>query len=153
MTALRADGSEFPVELTITRIKLPGPLMFTGFVRDITERRRADQELKESRARIVEAADEERRRIELNLHDGAQQHLVSLALELRNAAESLEDEPALARRLLEQAELELAVAIEALRELAHGIHPAVLSERGLRPALEGLAVRSPLAVRIEQLPE
>lgn len=153
ISALRADGSEFPVELTITRIPLPGPPMFTGFVRDITERRRADKELRESRARIVEAADEERRRIELNLHDGAQQHLVSLALELRNAAESLEDEPAAARALLEQAELELAVAIEALRELAHGIHPAVLSERGLRPALEGLALRSALAVRIEQLPE
>ena len=153
MTAVRADGSEFPVELTITRIALPGPVAFTGYVRDITERRRADKELKESRARIVEAADEERRRIELNLHDGAQQHLVSLALKLRNAAESLDDEPALARELLEQADLELAVAIEALRELAHGIHPAVLSERGLRPALEGLAARSPLAVRIEQLPE
>ena len=153
ITALRADGTEFPVELTITRIALPGPPTFTGFIRDITERRRADKELKESRARIVEAADEARRRIELNLHDGAQQHLVSLALRLRNAAESLEAEPAVARGLLEQAELELAVAIDALRELAHGIHPAVLSERGLRPALDGLASRSPLAVRIELLPE
>jgi PAS domain S-box-containing protein len=153
ITALRADGSEFPVELTITRVPLPGSPTFTGYVRDITERRRAEQELRESRARIVEAADEERRRIELNLHDGAQQHLVSLALRLRNAAESLEDEPAVTGELLEQAELELALAIDALRELAHGIHPAVLSERGLRPALDGLVARSPLAVRIEQLPE
>lgn len=153
ITALRADGSEFPVELTITRIAVPGPAIFTGHVRDITERRRAEVELRRSRARIVEAADEERRRIELNLHDGAQQHLVSLALKLRNIAESLEDEPAVAHGLLRQAELELAVAVEALRELAHGIHPAVLSERGLRPALEGLAAGSPLALRIEQLPE
>ena len=153
ISALRADGSEFPVELTITRIALPGPPMFTGFVRDITERQRADKELRESRARIVEAADEERRRIELNLHDGAQQQLVSLALELRNAAESLEDRPAVARALLERAELGLAVAIDELRTLAHGIHPAVLSERGLRPALEGLAARSALSVRIDQLPD
>jgi PAS domain S-box-containing protein len=152
ITGLRADGSEFPVELTIARIALPGAAMFTGYVRDITERRRADKEIKESRARIVEAADEERRRIEHNLHDGAQQHLVSLALRLRNAAESLEDEAPVTRGLLEQADLELAVAIEALRELAHGIHPAVLSERGLLPALEGLAARSPLFVRIEHLP-
>jgi PAS domain S-box-containing protein len=152
IVALHADGREFPVELTITRIELPGPATFTGYVRDITERRRAEKELKESRARIVEAADEERRRIELNLHDGAQQQLVSLALKLRNAVESLDDEPSVARTLLEQADLELAVAIDELRELAHGIHPAVLSERGLRPAVEGLAARSPLAVRIEELP-
>ncbi len=149
ITALHADGREFPVELTITRIALPGPATFTGFIRDITDRRRADNELKESRARIVEAADEERRRIEHNLHDGAQPQLVSLALTMRNALESLEDEPDVARLLLEQADGQLAVAIDELRELAHGIHPAVLSQRGLRPALESLAARSPHAVRIE----
>jgi PAS domain S-box-containing protein len=154
ITAMRADGTEFPVELTITRIDVPGPATFTGYVRDITDRLRAEEELKTSRARIVEAADDERRRIERNLHDGAQQHLVSLALRLRSATESLEDgDPAAARELLEQVDLELAVAIEELRELAQGIHPAVLSERGLRPALEGLASRSPLAVRIAALPD
>jgi len=153
ITAMRADGSEFPVELTITRIGLPGEPTFTGYVRDITERHRAEEELRASRARIVEAADEERRRIERNLHDGAQQHLVSLALRLRNAAESLGDDPQGTRELLERADLELAVALEELRELAQGIHPAVLSERGLRPALEGLAARVPVTVQIAALPD
>jgi len=154
ITAIRADGSEFPVELAITRIGLSGPATFTGYVRDITERKRAEAELRESRARIVEAGDEERRRIERNLHDGAQQHLVSLALRLRSAAESLDDsDAATTRGLLDKADLELAVAIAELRELAQGIHPAVLSERGLRPALEGLAARAPVTVRIEALPE
>jgi PAS domain S-box-containing protein len=153
ITGMRADGSEFPVELTITRIDVPGPATFTGYVRDITERRLAEAELKRSSARIVEAADEERRRIERNLHDGAQQHLVSLALRLRSAGESLDDgKPDAARRLLGQADLELAVAIDELRELAQGIHPAVLSERGLRPALDALAARSPVTVRIAALP-
>jgi PAS domain S-box-containing protein len=153
ITAMRADGGEFPVELTITRIRLPGPPMFTGYVRDITDRRQAEQELRTSRARIVEAADEERRRIERNLHDGAQQHLVSLALRLRSAAESLDDGSGDTRELLEKADLELAVAMDELRELAQGIHPAVLSERGLRPALEALAARSPLTIQIAGLPD
>ena len=154
ITAMRADGSEFPVELTITRIDVPGPATFTGYVRDITDRRRAEEELKTSRVRIVEAADDERRRIERNLHDGAQQHLVSLALRLRSAGESLDEgDPAAARELLEQVDLELAVAIDELRELAQGIHPAVLSERGLRPALQGLASRSPVTVCIAALPD
>jgi len=153
LIGMRADGSEFPVELTITRIGLPGPPTFTGYVRDITERKAAEEELRASRARIVEAADTERRRLERNLHDGAQQHLVSLALRLRNAAECLDDDPAAAHELLDQAGVELAVAIEELRELARGLHPAVLSERGLRPALEGLASRSPVRVEIVDVPE
>ena len=153
ISALRADGSEFPVELH-DHAHRPSGASDVHRLRPGHHRAPASgQELRESRARIVEAADEERRRIELNLHDGAQQQLVSLALELRNAAESLEDRPAVARGLLERAELGLAVAIDELRKLAHGIHPAVLSERGLRPALEGLAARSALAVRIDHLPD
>ncbi|HEX3456299.1 MAG TPA: PAS domain S-box protein [Gaiellaceae bacterium] len=152
ITGLRADGTEFPVELTITRIGVAGPPLFTGYIRDITDRRWAEAELRASRVRIVEAGDRERRRIERNLHDGAQQHLVSLALRLRGASECLEDEPDAARGLLEQADLELAVALAELRELAQGIHPAVLADRGLRPALEGLASRSTLRVEIASLP-
>src|SRR4051794_17745079 len=83
ITAMRSDGTEFPVELTITRIGLPGEPRFTGYLRDITDRRRADSELRRSRARIAEAAYEERRRIERDIHDGAQQRLGSLALTLR----------------------------------------------------------------------
>src|SRR5262249_60130759 len=87
ITGMRADGSEFPVELTITRIDLGQRTIFTGFIRDITERNRAEQELRASRLRLVEAQDTERRRLERNLHDGAQQRLVSLALTLRLARE------------------------------------------------------------------
>jgi PAS domain S-box-containing protein len=153
ITGMRADGSEFPVELTITRIGLPGPPTFTGYVRDITDRKQTEAALKASRARIVKAADTERRRLERNLHDGAQQQLVAVALKLRNADESIDDDPQATRELLAQADLELAVALEELRELARGIHPAVLSERGLRPALEGLAARAPIRVTIAELPD
>jgi signal transduction histidine kinase len=72
---MRSDRSEFPIEVTITRIDLPGPATFTGFVRDITERRAAESALSASRARLVETAATERRRLERNLHDGAQQYL------------------------------------------------------------------------------
>ena len=84
--AIRRDGTSFPVELTITRIDVPGEAVFTGHLRDITDRREAERELRESRARLVEAADEARRRIERDLHDGAQQQLVSVAMTLEAAA-------------------------------------------------------------------
>ena len=83
ITALHADGREFPVELTITRIDVPGPPMYTGYVRDITDRRERERELKDSRARIVAAADEARRRLERDLHDGAQNRLLAIALDLK----------------------------------------------------------------------
>jgi PAS domain S-box-containing protein len=149
ITGMRAGGEELPVELTITRIALPGPPVFTGYVRDITDRKRAEEELRASRQRLVEAADQERRRIERNLHDGAQQHLVGIALMLRKARELFEPQPLEARRLLETAVGELSVALDELRELARGIHPAVLTERGLEPALATLADRSALPVRVE----
>ncbi len=105
------------------------------------------EELRASRARIVEAADEERRRLERDLHDGAQQRLVSLALNLRLASSKLDTDPAAAKELLEESATELADATGELRELARGLHPAVLSDRGLQPALEALAGRAPLPVR------
>ena len=106
-------------------------------------------ELAASRARLVSAGDEERRRLERNLHDGAQQRLVSLSLSIRLAQAKLEADPDRARELLSAAGLELNVALEELRELARGIHPAVLTERGLAPALESLADRSRLPVELE----
>jgi PAS domain S-box-containing protein len=148
LTGLRADGSEFPVELTITRIRQPGPPVFTGYVRDITGRKRAEQALRDSRQRLVETADRERRRLERNLHDGAQQHLVAIALLLRKARDSLETAPEEAKARLEQAEREFDLALDELRELAQGIHPAVLTERGLVPALAALAERSAVPVRL-----
>lgn len=108
------------------------------------------EELRASRARIVEAADEERRRLERDLHDGAQQRLVSLALNLRLARGKLDSgDPKAARELIDQTAEELGDATTELRELARGLHPAVLSDRGLRPALEALAGRAPVPVDLE----
>ena len=96
---------------------------------------------------------EERRRLERNLHDGAQQRLVSLALNLRIARSKLHEDPGGADTLLADAGDELNSALEELRELARGLHPAVLSERGLRTAIESLALRAPVPVELGALPE
>jgi signal transduction histidine kinase len=105
------------------------------------------EDLRASRARIVEAQATERRRLERNLHDGAQQRLVTVALELGLAEARLEAAPA--RDMLTHARGELGLAIDELREIARGIHPALLTERGLGAALEALAGRAPLPVRVE----
>jgi signal transduction histidine kinase len=94
----------------------------------------------------------ERRRLERDLHDGAQQRLVSLALTLRQAREKLDSEPGEAGRLLDRSREELDEALKELRELARGIHPAVLSDRGLGAAIEALARRAPLPVEVGELP-
>jgi len=106
-------------------------------------------ELRDQRSRSLGAALNERRRLERNLHDGAQQRLVSMALNLRLARARLDD-PDKAAELLESAAGELDAAIAELRELARGIHPAVLSDRGLDAALEALALRSPVPVELEE---
>jgi PAS domain S-box-containing protein len=117
----------------------------------------AREELIVSRARIVEAGDAERRRLERNLHDGAQQRLVVLSLLLRLAKTKLASAPEETERLLAESSDQLAQALDDLRELARGIHPAVLSDRGLEPALKALASRAPIAVEIdapeERLPQ
>jgi signal transduction histidine kinase len=110
------------------------------------------EETRESRARIVGASDAERRRLERNLHDGAQQRLVTLALGLRMAQESLEDDPVGAASMLEGAGDDLKQALAELRELARGLHPAVLTDRGLAPALQSLAQRAPFPVEIAGVP-
>jgi signal transduction histidine kinase len=111
------------------------------------------EDLAASRARIVTAGDVERRRLERNLHDGAQQRLVSLALSLRLALAKLgSDDPVAARALLAGAGEELTVALDELRELARGLHPAVLADRGLRAAVEMLAGRAPVLVEIDEIP-
>ena len=133
---MHADGREFPVELTITRIDVPGPPMYTGYVRDITDRLQRERELKDSRARIVAAADEARRRLERDLHDGAQNRLLAVGLDLKVHPErrSTPEPPSSSRASRE----ELKLATDELRELARGIHPAVLTELGLVPALRTL---------------
>ena len=111
------------------------------------------EELRASRTRIVQAADDERRRLERDLHDGAQQRLVSLALNLRLASTKLDADPAAAKELLSESAAELGEATTELRELARGLHPAVSSDRGLRPALEALAGRAPVPVELAEPPE
>ena len=111
------------------------------------------EELAASRARIVTAGDVERRRLERNLHDGAQQRLVALSLSLRLALAKLDSDPAAARATLAGAGDELVLALAELRELARGLHPAVLSDRGLRAAVEMLAGRSPVPVEIADIPD
>jgi signal transduction histidine kinase len=107
-------------------------------------------ELRQSRARIVQAEHTARRELERDLHDGAQQRLVGLALDLRLARSKLPDDPEEAAKLLDEAHEKLGQATEELRELARGIHPAVLSDRGLNAAVDALATRTPLPVEVEQ---
>ena len=111
------------------------------------------EELERSRERIIAAGLAERRKLERNLHDGAQQRLVALALTMRLARDRLERDPDGARELLEEAAGELDSATSELRELARGIHPAVLSERGLPAAVKALAGRVPVPVEIVQTPD
>jgi signal transduction histidine kinase len=112
------------------------------------------QDVRASRARIVEAGDLERRRVERDLHDGAQQRLVSLALELRVARNALGDngDPAV-RRSLDRAADEAMAALSELRDLALGIHPLILTEGGLGEAVESLADRTPVDVLVDIGPE
>jgi signal transduction histidine kinase len=101
-------------------------------------------EVQASRQRIVAAGDAERRRLERDLHDGAQQRLVALAMQLRLIQADIRRDPAMAEQLVTSASGELAQSLEELRELARGIHPATL-DHGLEPALESLAARSTVA--------
>jgi signal transduction histidine kinase len=106
------------------------------------------EELRASRARIVEAADAERRRLERDLHDGAQSRLVALSLKLQLARRRVEPGSEVAA-LLQESSAELQSSLEELRELARGIHPAVLTDRGLAAALRALADRAPVPVELE----
>jgi signal transduction histidine kinase len=105
------------------------------------------EELKGSRVRVIEAGQKERRRLERNLHDGAQQRLIALSLELSRLERTLGGEPD-AQTRLEEARREIALSLEELRDVARGIHPAVLSGHGLGVALESVAARAPLPVRL-----
>jgi len=145
LTGMHKNGTEFPVELTITRISLPGAPTFTGYLRDITDRKRAEAELRASRARLVEVADTERRRIQRNLHDGAQQRITAVLLSLGRLREAAQERS----ELIDEAIDELAAGLEEIRELAMGLHPPVLAERGLVKALEALALRAAIPVDLQ----
>jgi signal transduction histidine kinase len=110
------------------------------------------EELRSSRSRLVAVGDAERRRLERDLHDGAQQRFVALALMLRLARNQLDDEAPPAA-LLDTAMDELSAGLQELRELARGIHPAILTDQGLDAALRGLAARTPVPVNVLEVPE
>ena len=147
---VRRDGAVIDVEISAAPIRdTSGEVVsHLALFTDITQRKRQEEELRASRARIVQAGDEARRRLERNLHDGAQQRLVALSLTLRLAQSKIEADPAYAEQALESAREELAAALDELRELARGIHPAVLTDRGLTAAVETLARRSPVPVEV-----
>jgi PAS domain S-box-containing protein len=157
---VRADGE---VRWVLDRGQMiPGPggrLWMDGALFDITERRAAEEalrhheieqarteELRASRVRIVQAADAARKKIERDLHDGAQQQLVLVSLTLRRAQALARDTPA--EPTVQEAAEQLQQGLAELRDLAHGIHPAVLGEHGLAAALEGLVGRSPVPVEL-----
>jgi PAS domain S-box-containing protein len=149
VAAMRADGTEFAAEVTITRTGVHGELAFTGYLRDITERQRARQELMDSRARLVAASDTARQRVTRDLHDGAQQRLVTTVINLQLAQQKWDSAPQRARELLGLALTDAGQAIEQLREIVAGIHPAILTQRGLAPAIGSLTARLPLPVEVD----
>jgi signal transduction histidine kinase len=110
-------------------------------------------DLRDARSRIIEAADAERRRIERDLHDGAQQRLVALSLTLRMAEKRAEQGDPESAELVRSAGEEAALALKELRDLARGIHPAILTNRGLAAALEDLAARAPIPVEVVAAPD
>jgi signal transduction histidine kinase len=109
-------------------------------------------ELTETRAAAADAQTEELRRIERDLHDGAQAQLVALAIDLGLAEQKLDEDPAAARALIESAQEGAKTAIAELRELVRGVHPAILSDRGLDGALAALAARAPVPVELDVQP-
>jgi signal transduction histidine kinase len=118
----------------------------------VAEREEIARGLRESRARLVTVADNERRRLENNLHDGAQLTLTMLAGQMATAREESRRDPALAPGLFEDAETHLLIAIDELRDLAHGIHPTILTDLGLAEAIRGLTDGSPVPIRLLELP-
>ena len=149
LTAMRADSSEFPVEIAITRTGVTGEPAFTAYVRDITERQRAERELMASRARLVAASDVARQRVTRDLHDGAQQRLVTTLINLQLAELKWESAPERARELVGLAVRDAKRGIEDLREIVSGIHPAILTQRGLAAAIDSLASGLPISVQLD----
>jgi len=143
---MQRDGTAIEVAWSCTplpRIETGPVYLITGT--DITERKRHEEEVRRSRARIVAAADDARRRLERNLHDGAQQRLIALLLQLRGAQRGTIETAVVVDAAVE----ELAAAVRELRELAQGIHPSALTERGLAAALRIVAARAPLDVELD----
>ena len=159
----KADGTEGWLLTRAQKLEAPdGTPWLHGTAIDVTDRhnaeelrRRADserarrEEVEASRARIIAAGDQARRRLERDLHDGAQQHFVALALMLKAIQRQLDGKPADVAAMLTEARHELDTGLDELRELARGVHPAILTQQGLKPALESLAARCSFPVNID----
>jgi PAS domain S-box-containing protein len=145
---LRSDGTSIDVAWTCTALpEIENGRLFLISGTDISGRARQAEEIRRSRSRLVNAGDEARKRLERNLHDGAQQHLVALLLSLKLLRRRLDEEET--GTALDRAIDELQQAIDELVELARGIHPTTLTMRGLRAAVEQLAHRAPLPVAVQ----
>lgn len=149
------DGRLWGVIAASTKSTKPFPVQtesqiasFTELVATAVANAESREELAASRARVIAASDETRRRLERNLHDGAQQRLVSIALRLRTSLEAVPPELTSVRVDLDRAIGELAESVEDLREISRGLHPAALSRGGLAPALRTLARRSAVPVEV-----
>jgi signal transduction histidine kinase len=147
LTAARAADNPFPAGAEI-RLR-----SFADLTAQSIANERAQVELRASRARIVRTTDEARHRLERNLHDGAQQRLVSVSLALRLVEQMIASGSSTADVVLREASHELTEALQELRELARGLHPALLNEHGLEPALAAAAARAPFPVEITGVPE
>ena len=143
------EGEHLVVDWTATEV--PGEdgerrYLLCGL--DVTARKHVEDEIRRSRARIVSASDAERKRLERNLHDGAQQHLVSVSHAVHLGVRFMRTDPDQAEQHLERALLELNAAHDELRELARGLHPQILTVRGLATAVRALAGRAPIPVTV-----
>lgn len=134
MPALRADGSRFSAEFTITQIMLSGHPMFTLYIRDITQRKRAEVELRALPQRIIKAQEAERSRIAQELHDGINQMIASVKMRLRNVENSLPGLKPAAREILHRCDKVLIKVLEENRRIAHNLRPAELDNLGLAAA-------------------
>jgi PAS domain S-box-containing protein len=134
MPALRADGSRFSAEFTITRIRLTGQPMFTIYIRDITHHKRAEAELRALPQRIIKAQEAERSRIAQELHDGINQIIASVKMRLHKVEGSLPDLKPAAREILHRCDRLLVKALEENRRIAHNLRPTDLDHLGLAAA-------------------
>jgi PAS domain S-box-containing protein len=154
VTALRADGTEFPAELTVTRVEGKEPPLFTASLRDITERVRAEEEIRENLARlrvtdeqrrrllerVVAAQEEERRRIAADIHDDSVQVMSAVGIRLEGLHRLVEDDQV--RRAVQQLQETVTAAVDRLRQLMFELRPAALDREGLVPALRTYLVRT-----------
>jgi PAS domain S-box-containing protein len=144
-----ADGERIVVDWTATVVHdAQDRLRYLLCGLDVTARKRVEDEIRRSRARIISASDTERKRLERNLHDGAQQHLVSVSHAVHLGLRLLDEDPKRAEEHFQRALVELNAAHEELRELARGLHPQILTVQGLAVAVRSLARRAPIPVTV-----